>query len=184
MPSSLLAAIPAEVLQRAARIKLAAFDVDGVLTDGSLWFGADGTEVKGFHVHDGLGLKLLTENGIEVAFISARNSTVAAARAKELGITRVYQGERDKQGRLRALCAELHLAVDEASYTGDDLPDLGAMSVAGLAVAVANAHPWVGERAHWRTRLNGGGGAVREVCDLILAAQGKSAAILSRHLSA
>ena len=171
-----------DLRQRAARIRLAAFDVDGVLTDGSLWFGPDGQEVKGFHVHDGLGLKLLEEAGIAVAFISARNSSVAAARARELGIVRVHQGERDKRTRLTRLCEELGIGSEQASYMGDDLPDLAPLSIAGLAIAPANAHPWVAARVHWQTRRAGGAGAVREACDLILEAQGHADAVLARHL--
>ncbi len=171
-----------DLRQRASRIRLAAFDVDGVLTDGSLWFGLDGQEVKGFHVHDGLGLKLLEEAGIAVAFISARNSSVAAARARELGIVRVHQGERDKRARLSRLCEELGIGPEQASYMGDDLPDLAPLAIAGLAIAPANAHPWVAARVHWQTRLAGGAGAVREACDVILDAQGQADAVLARHL--
>jgi len=171
-----LADLPADLLARAAAIRLAAFDVDGTLTDGRLWYGEDGHEAKLFHVHDGLGLKRLQANGVQVAFVTARISHPVALRAEELGIAHVYQGQGDKRGCLQSLLEALHLAPEQAAFTGDDLPDLPAMRLAGLAVAVANAHPWVAEAAHWQTRLAGGMGAAREVCDLILHAQGKDVA--------
>jgi 3-deoxy-D-manno-octulosonate 8-phosphate phosphatase (KDO 8-P phosphatase) len=169
-----LADLPADVLDRAARIRLAVFDVDGTLTDGRLWYGEDGHETKVFHVHDGLGLKQLQANGVQVALITARISHPVALRAQELDIAHVYQGQSDKRACLLELLDALHLSPDQAAFVGDDLPDLPPMRVAGLAVAVANAHPWVTEQAHWQTGKRGGDGAAREVCDLILHAQGKS----------
>jgi len=171
-----LANLPADVLARAAKIRLATFDVDGTLTDGRLWYSESGHETKVFHVHDGLGLKRLQANGIHVAIISARISHPLALRAEELDIAHVYQGQGDKRECLRQIIEALNIQPEEAAFVGDDLPDLTAMSVCGLAIAVANAHPWVAERAHWQTQLAGGMGAVREVCDLILHAQGKTAA--------
>jgi 3-deoxy-D-manno-octulosonate 8-phosphate phosphatase (KDO 8-P phosphatase) len=178
----LLNDIPADIRERAARVKLAIFDVDGVLTDGRLWYAEDGREMKSFHVHDGLGLKRLRANGIEVAIITARISHLVALRTAELGIAHVYQGQEDKRVSFEQLLHALHLRADECAYTGDDLPDLAVMSQVGLAVAVANAHPWVRDRAHWRTRLQGGAGAVREVSDLLLCAQGKGEAELAHYL--
>lgn len=166
--------LPAELLARAARIRLAVFDVDGTLTDGRLWYGEDGRETKVFHVHDGLGLKLLQSHGVEVALITARISHPVALRAEELKIAHVYQGQSDKLACFRELLAALDLDAEQAAFIGDDLPDLPPMRQAGLAVAVANAHPWVAEQAHWRTGKTGGLGAAREVCDLILLAQGKA----------
>ncbi|GGA08294.1 KdsC family phosphatase [Dyella caseinilytica] len=171
-----LANLPADLLARAAKIRLAAFDVDGTLTDGRLWYSESGHETKVFHVHDGLGLKRLQANGIHVAIISARISHPLALRAEELDIAHVYQGQNDKRECLRQILEALNLRPEEVAFVGDDLPDLPAMANCGLAVAVANAHPWVVERAHWQTQLGGGMGAVREVCDLILHAQGKTAA--------
>lgn len=169
-----LADLPADLLARAAKIRLVAFDVDGTLTDGRLWYGEDGRETKVFHVHDGLGLKRLQANGVQVALITARISHPVALRAEELDIAHVYQGQNDKRSCLRELIDALHLTPEQVGFVGDDLPDLPAMRIAGLAVAVANAHPWVAEQAHWQTGLGGGMGAAREVCDLILHAQGKS----------
>ncbi|WP_329741105.1 HAD-IIIA family hydrolase [Dyella sp. A6] len=171
-----LADLPAPLLTRAAGIRLAAFDVDGTLTDGRLYYDESGHETKVFHVHDGLGLKRLQANGVQVAFITARISHPVALRAEELDIAHVYQGQGDKRTCLLQLLEALKLTPEQAAFVGDDLPDLPPMHIAGLAVAVANAHPWVAEAAHWQTRLAGGNGAVREVCDLILHAQGKLAA--------
>jgi 3-deoxy-D-manno-octulosonate 8-phosphate phosphatase (KDO 8-P phosphatase) len=168
--------LPADLLARAAGIRLVAFDVDGTLTDGRLWYGEDGRETKVFHVHDGLGLKRLQANGVQVAFVTARISHPVALRAEELEIAHVYQGQGDKRTCLLQLLEALELAPEQAAFVGDDLPDLPPMRVAGLAVAVANAHPWVAEAAHWQTRLAGGMGAAREVCDLVLHAQGKAGA--------
>jgi 3-deoxy-D-manno-octulosonate 8-phosphate phosphatase (KDO 8-P phosphatase) len=167
-----LADIPADILARAAKIRLAVFDVDGTLTDGRLWYGEDGRETKVFHVHDGLGLKQLQENGIRVAIITGRISHPVALRAEELDITHVYQGQDDKRVCLAQLLEALKLTPEQVAFVGDDLPDLAPMRDAGLAVAVANAHPWIAEAAHWQTRRSGGMGAAREVCDLILLAQG------------
>ena len=176
MPTDHPANIPPDLLARAAKIRVAAFDVDGTLTDGRLWYGEDGHETKVFHVHDGLGLKRLQANGVQVALITARISHPVALRAEELDIAHVYQGQGDKRACLEALLEALDLTPEQAAFVGDDLPDLPPMRIAGLAVAVANAHPWVAEAAHWQTRLSGGMGAAREACDLILHAQGRDAA--------
>ena len=172
--SSYLADLSTDILARAAKIRLAVFDVDGTLTDGRLWYAEDGHETKVFHVHDGLGLKRLQANGVKVALITARISHPVALRAEELEITHVYQGQADKRTCLRELLDALHLRAEQTAYVGDDLPDLAPMRMVGLAVAVANAHPWIVQEAHWQTRQRGGEGAAREVCDLILYAQGKS----------
>jgi 3-deoxy-D-manno-octulosonate 8-phosphate phosphatase (KDO 8-P phosphatase) len=165
--------LPADILQRAARIKLAIFDVDGVLTDGKLWYGADGSEFKAFHAHDGAGMKQLMAAGVEIAVITARKSHVVSVRMAELGVVHEYQGRADKLACFEHLIAALKLAPEDVCYTGDDVVDLPPMLRVGLSIAPANAHPFVRERAMWRTRNSGGNGAAREVCDLILAAQGK-----------
>jgi 3-deoxy-D-manno-octulosonate 8-phosphate phosphatase (KDO 8-P phosphatase) len=176
MSKDYLADVPADLLARAAKIRLAAFDVDGTLTDGRLLYTESGHETKVFHVHDGLGLKRLQAHGVEVAIVSARISHPVALRAEELDIAHVYQGQHDKRECLQQIIEALNLQPEQVAFVGDDLPDIPAMRVAGLAIAVANAHPWVIEQAHWQTRLSGGLGAAREVCDLILHAQGKTAA--------
>jgi 3-deoxy-D-manno-octulosonate 8-phosphate phosphatase (KDO 8-P phosphatase) len=174
-----LSGIPDDILRRAARIRLAAFDVDGTLTDGRIWLDAAGNESKAFHIHDGLGLKLLEAQGIHVALITARNSEAARARGRELGLKHVYIGVEDKRVCLLRLADELGLARDEIAYMGDDLPDLSAFAVAGLAVAPADAHHWTHDRAHWVTRQRGGEGAARALCDLILSARGLVATVIA-----
>lgn len=163
--------IPHAVLERARRVRLVTFDVDGTLTDGRLWLTEDGREIKAFHVHDGLGIKRLREHGIEVALVSARISHAVELRAEQLGIDHVYQAATDKRARLEAILKALGLAAEHACYVGDDLPDLPPMRLCGFAVAVADARAEVAAAAHWRTRAAGGAGAAREVSDFILAAQ-------------
>ncbi|UXI67494.1 KdsC family phosphatase [Tahibacter amnicola] len=179
MPSITPPDLPPPVAERAARIRLAVFDVDGVLTDGKLWYAEDQRELKAFHVHDGLGLKRLLANGIEVAVITARMSHLVTERMAELGVAHVYQGQKDKLACLGQLLEALHLDAVQVCYTGDDLPDLRVMRACGLAIAPANAHPWITAHAHFQTRLAGGNGAVREVCDLLLGAQGRAEAELA-----
>jgi 3-deoxy-D-manno-octulosonate 8-phosphate phosphatase (KDO 8-P phosphatase) len=174
--------ISADIRTRAARIKLAVFDVDGVLTDGKLWYAEDGHELKAFHVHDGLGLKRLLANGIEVAIITARLSPLVTERMAELGVAHVYQGQSDKLACFEQLRSALKLDAADVAYTGDDLPDLKVMMRVGLAIAPTNAHPWVAARAHWRTEHAGGTGVAREVCDLLLAAQGKAESELANWI--
>lgn len=169
---------------RAAGLRLAAFDVDGTLTDGRLLFSDDGRELKSFDVHDGQGLKLLAGIGIEIALITARTSPLVARRAADLGIRHVIQGSHDKGAALSALCASLRIAPQAAAFMGDDLPDLAAMAVAGFCVAPANAHAWVSQRVDWLTQARGGAGAVREFCDFVIEAQGRSADVLARFAPA
>lgn len=172
------------VTAKAERVRLAIFDVDGVLTDGRLILGDDGTEHKAFHVRDGLGLVLMREAGLKVAIISARQSRVTAERMAALGIEYVYQGSQDKAQTYSALLDELDLPAADTAYVGDDLVDLPVLNRAGLAVAVADAHPLVRERADFVTAAAGGRGAVREVCELILDAQQRLAPLLARYTDA
>ncbi|MCS3904204.1 3-deoxy-D-manno-octulosonate 8-phosphate phosphatase (KDO 8-P phosphatase) [Methylohalomonas lacus] len=172
------------VTAKAERVRLAIFDVDGVLTDGRLILGDDGTEHKAFHVRDGLGLVLMREAGLKVAIISARQSQVTAERMAALGIEYVYQGSQDKAQTYSALLDELDLPAADTAYVGDDLVDLPVLNRAGLAVAVADAHPLVRERADFVTAAAGGRGAVREVCELILDAQQRLAPLLARYTDA
>jgi len=168
---SALLASPA-VLARAARVELLALDVDGVLTDGRLYLGDNGVEYKTFFSRDGHGIKLLMAAGVAVAVITGRRSKVVADRMAALGVTHVYQGDDRKRPVFDRLLAELDIDAARAAYVGDDLVDLPVMRTCGLAVAVADADPRVVARAHWRTTNPGGRGAVREVCELILAARG------------
>ena len=169
--------VSADVLRRAAAVRLACFDVDGTLTDGRLYFDGAGGEAKAFHVSDGQGLVLLRRHGIEVAFITARHGQAAERRAAELGV-QMFAGAKDKLAQVQRLCGERGLGLEQAAFMGDDLPDLRVMAQVGLAVAPANAHPWIAARAHWRTVRAGGEGAARELCDLLLDAQDHFDALL------
>lgn len=159
----------------ARQLKLMAFDVDGVMTDGSLYYGAEGEAFKVFNTLDGHGLKRLAASGVTLAIITGRNSPMVARRAADLGITQVIQGREDKGIALAALAAELGMDADVCGYMGDDEPDVSALTWAALAFAVPNAHTSVKAVACHVTTADGGKGAVREVCDLLLAARRKSA---------
>ena len=167
---------------RAARIKLVAFDIDGVMTDGGLHYSDDGHEFKTFNVQDGLGIVLMKRAGIEVAIITGRTSNVVSCRAKDLGIEHVFHGVGDKRTVAGKLLEQLGLAWSELAFMGDDLIDLKAMAQCGLAIAPANARPIAKERAHVVTEAAGGHGAVREAVELILAAQGKLDAAFAPYL--
>ena len=167
--------------QRAAAVRLLVLDVDGVLTDGRLYFGADGEELKVFDVRDGHGVKLLREAGVEVAILSARRSPIVERRARELGVATVIQGAADKGAALADLLRALQVSPEHCGYVGDDWPDLGAISQAGFAATVADAVPEVRRAAHWISAAPGGRGAVRELAEFILRAQGCFDAMLRRH---
>ena len=171
------------LIEKAANIKLAVFDVDGVLTNGQLILGESGNEYKAFHVRDGHGLVMLLESGCHIAVITARSSNIVAERMASLGIKYVYQGEKDKGARLMSLIDELGIERDQVAYTGDDVIDLPAMTKVGLPIAVADARPEVKEQAAWVTEERGGQGAVREVCELIMKAQGKFDERIKAYLS-
>ncbi len=172
-------ACPDEVVARARRIRLIGFDVDGTLTDGRLVYGGDGQDAKAFHVQDGMGLVLLREAGIQVALVTARNSSEVERRGRELGLPHVHVGERGKLACMQRIAVQLGVGMDEVAFMGDDLPDLAAMRAAGLAIAPANAHTWALDVAHWTTPRRGGEGAARDACDLLLHAQGRTGAILA-----
>lgn len=153
-----------------------AFDVDGVLTDGTLWYSRNGEVVKGFHVLDGHGLRLLKESGILVALLTGRQGPIVDRRAAELGIDIVRQGVRNKADVLQELAQEYGFDMEQTGFMGDDLIDLGALQRAGLAASVPNAPSYITQAAHWVSERPGGHGAARECCDLILASQGRLAA--------
>jgi 3-deoxy-D-manno-octulosonate 8-phosphate phosphatase (KDO 8-P phosphatase) len=155
-----------------ADIRLLALDVDGVLTDGQLYFGNDGEELKSFSTLDGQGIKLLQDAGIAVALITARESTLVARRAANLGIKHVHQGRHDKLSALLDLTRDLALDLAQVAYIGDDLPDLACIRRVGLGITVPNGHGSVKQYARMITAARGGQGAVREVCDFILKSQG------------
>ncbi|WP_176492882.1 HAD family hydrolase [Cobetia sp. 5-25-4-2] len=180
--TSLAEDYPQDIIDRSRRVRLLALDVDGVLTDNRLQYDANGVETKSFHVQDGHGLKLILRSGIRVALITGRSSPMVERRAKELGIQDVIQGREDKLVALTNLCREHDIALDEVAYCGDDLPDREAIRRVGLGVSVPNAMPYVMSEANWVTTRQGGDGAVREICDLLLKAQGHWASVLDTYL--
>ncbi|HAT30218.1 MAG TPA: phenylphosphate carboxylase subunit delta [Janthinobacterium sp.] len=167
---------------RAARVKLMIFDVDGVLTDGSLHFGPDGEMMKTFNVHDGLGIKLLQESGVQTSIISARRSPIVTRRASDLGIGHVHQGGHDKLTPFLALLQSTGLSAEQCGFIGDDVVDLPILSRVGFAVGVPNGSLEVRRRAHFITAAAGGRGAVREVCELLLRAQGNYDTVMAQFL--
>jgi len=170
-----LARVPASVRERASGVRLMVFDVDGVLTDGSLWYGEAGEVCKRFHALDGYGLKMLMESGLQVALVTGRTGGIVARRAAELGIADVVQGCRDKGAALAELAGRHHLALEQTGFMGDDIIDLPAMQKASFAASVTGAPGYVAQIAHWVASVPAGQGAARECCDLILAAQGRLA---------
>jgi 3-deoxy-D-manno-octulosonate 8-phosphate phosphatase (KDO 8-P phosphatase) len=154
-----------------SQIRLLVLDVDGVLTDGRLRYGASGEVEKMFHVRDGYGIKAVLAAGIAVAVISGRDSAAVTRRCSELGIRHLYQGTEDKGPVFKQLLSKLAIVARQCACIGDDQPDVALLAQAGLAIAVADAHPVAIAAAHRRTRLPGGAGAVREVCDWLLAAR-------------
>jgi 3-deoxy-D-manno-octulosonate 8-phosphate phosphatase (KDO 8-P phosphatase) len=162
---------PAAVLERARGIAVVSFDVDGVLTDGRIVYSDDGRETKAFHVQDGSAIKMLEAAGIEVALITGRSSPMVDRRAGELGIAHVLQGVRDKAAALDGVLQQLGLGPAAAAHIGDDLPDLPLFERVGLAIGVPNGHPSALARTHYVTRLAGGQGVAREVCELLLRAR-------------
>jgi 3-deoxy-D-manno-octulosonate 8-phosphate phosphatase (KDO 8-P phosphatase) len=164
-----------ELAARARAIRLAAFDVDGVMTDGTLYIGAQGEAFKPFNILDGQGIKLLQSAGIAVAIITGRSSEAVAWRGRELGIGHVVQGAQDKVAELRTLAEGRGLDLAQCSFMGDDLADLEAMRACGLAVSVPNGVALVKEAAHYVTSTFGGKGAVREYCEWLLGQRGQLA---------
>jgi len=160
------------ILEKAALIRLVLFDVDGVLTDGSLYLGPDGEEYKAFYARDGMGMKMLQSTGVIIGIITARKSPVVTHRMQSLGIKHIFQGQSDKLIVFKQLCEQLQLAPQQVAYVGDDINDVPVMLQTGLAIACADAHFSAVDNAHWQTHAAGGRGAVREVCDLIMQAQG------------
>jgi 3-deoxy-D-manno-octulosonate 8-phosphate phosphatase (KDO 8-P phosphatase) len=169
--------------ERIKPLRLIAFDVDGVLTDGGLYLSDSGEEFKRFNSLDGHGLKMLKASGLELAIITGRTSKCVALRARNLGITRLYQGVEDKLAAMQSLLAELKLAPEAAAYMGDDVVDLPVLSRVGLALSVPAAPQVVRDHAHYVSQREGGHGAVREVCELILVTQNTLDAQLAPYLN-
>jgi len=161
-----------DILQKAAKIKLVIFDVDGVLTDGSLFIGDDGQEYKAFNSKDGHGMRMLQDGGVDIAIITGRVSKVVEHRVKDLGIRHVYQGKRQKLPAYEELKKIVGLNDEDIAYVGDDVVDLPVMVRVGLAICVQDGHPYVKKHAHWITEHGGGRGAGRDVCEMILEAKG------------
>lgn len=167
--------------EKAQHIKLLALDVDGVMTDGSVVYGNSGEELKFFNIKDGLGIKLLQGAGIEVAIITGRSSVLLERRARELGIEAIMQGREDKRIALNELAAARGLELTETAYMGDDLPDLGAITAAGIGACPADAVEVVRDAADWIATSRGGHGAVRELAEMLLHARGQLAAVIESY---
>ncbi len=176
-----LARVSPLVIERAREVRLMAFDIDGVLTDGGLWYGENGELVKRFNSLDGYGLRMLRESGIEVAFITGRKGPIVARRAAELGIELVQQGVRDKVQALCAMALDLGCTLDQAGFMGDDIMDLAALQRVGFSASVPNAPAYISQAVHWVASSAGGHGAARECCDIILAAQGRLGTFLAAN---
>lgn len=171
-----------EVFERAKKIRLLLLDVDGILTDGQISFSSTGEEFKSFCVIDGMGIKLLQRAGIEVGIISSRYSKVTELRARELGIKLIYQGKFSKLDIFERIITKQELSPEEVAYMGDDWVDIPVLKRVGLAIGVPNACEPVNEFVHYVTNKPGGKGAVREVCELLLKAQGKWELLLESYL--
>ncbi len=172
-----------KIVGAAKKVRLLIFDVDGVLTDGGLILGDDGQEYKVFNSKDGHGMKMLQNSGVEIGVITARESQLVKIRMEGLGVRHLYQGQSEKLPAFLGLIARLGLTPEQVAYVGDDVLDLPIMLRVGLSVAVADAHPLVREKADWTTRLGGGKGAAREVCDFIMQVQGTLDAALQPYLA-
>jgi 3-deoxy-D-manno-octulosonate 8-phosphate phosphatase (KDO 8-P phosphatase) len=171
-----------DIHEKAARIRLLIFDVDGVLTDGSLFVGDDGQEYKAFNSRDGHGIKMLQKYGVEIAIITGRSSQVVEHRMANLGITHIYQGKLEKLPAYEELRKKLGISAEETAYVGDDVVDLPVMRRVGLAIAVQDAHPLVRQHSHWQTPSTGGRGAARDVCEMLMEAKGVLQDELGRYL--
>ena len=170
-----------DILERAKRVKLLILDIDGVMTDGRIIYSIYGDELKFFDVTDGFGITLLRRAGIRTAIITAKKSRIVKMRAKDMRVNYVYQGFHDKLAALNKILRKTRLKAEEICFIGDDLIDMPVLKRAGLAVAVPNAMEEVRQNAHFTTSKTGGRGAVREICDLILKAQGKWDAVTSKY---
>lgn len=183
MSAAPAAALPREVLERAKRVRLMVFDVDGVLTDGRLWYGPEGESFKVFYAADGHGLKMLAASGVRVALLSGRRAAAVERRAAELGIALVLQGIDDKRPAFERLLAQTGVDAEVAGFMGDELVDLPVMMRCGFACAPCAAPEFVRRHAHFVSRAPGGGGAVRELCELIMQTQGTLETQLASYLS-
>ena len=175
-------ALSQDIAERARRIKLLVLDVDGVLTDGRLFIGSGGEILKAFHTHDGHGIKMLQQSGTACAVLTARDDAAVGTRVAQLGIRHYFKGVHDKKTAYAALREEAGVSEEACAFVGDDVIDLPVMTRCGLPVAVENAHGFVKQHARWITHKSGGAGAVREVCDLLMHAQGHLQSALAEYL--
>lgn len=180
-PEDVTAPLPQDLIERARAARMLVFDIDGVLTDGSLFFGDDGQEYKAFNSRDGHGIKMLRASGVEVGIITGRTSQVVLHRARNLGVTHIFQGAEDKLEAFHALLRDMALAPAQIAYMGDDIVDLPVLKRCGLAFTVPDAPPEVIAHCHHVTRAAAGRGAGREACELIMRAQGAWAAQLALY---
>jgi 3-deoxy-D-manno-octulosonate 8-phosphate phosphatase (KDO 8-P phosphatase) len=171
-----------DIQKKAQSIRLLILDVDGVLTNGTIYYGTDGIELKGFHIHDGMGIKLLQKAGIPVAIISGKNSEPVARRLQDLNVEHVFLGHTDKLPIYESLKQKLGFSDQDIAYVGDDLPDLPLLRRTGLAITVPGAPALITEHVDYITKNSGGAGAVREVCELILKAQNKYEIMVESYL--
>lgn len=172
-----------EVLNRAKNIKLIIFDVDGVLTDGSLFYGDDGQEYKAFNSRDGHGMKMLQETGVQIGIITGRTSEVVLHRMKNLQVQHIYQGRLEKLPAFEELIGKLGISAEHVAYVGDDVVDLPIMIRVGLAITVPGAHDLAKQHAHWITSKPAGAGAARDICEMIMKAQGTYDALIAKYLA-
>ncbi|MCC2617847.1 3-deoxy-manno-octulosonate-8-phosphatase KdsC [Aestuariibacter halophilus] len=170
--TTLYGELPTALLARFADIRLLALDVDGVFSDGRIYLGNQGEELKAFHTLDGYGIKAIMTLGVDVAVITGRRSSLVEQRMQALGVRYIIQGEEDKQHALSKLQQQLGFSAQQVAAMGDDMPDLGMFACAGLSISVPDGHPFVQQQADYITQRSGGFGAVREICDHILQAQG------------
>jgi 3-deoxy-D-manno-octulosonate 8-phosphate phosphatase (KDO 8-P phosphatase) len=171
-----------DIFERAKQIRLVIFDVDGVLTDGSLYLGDNGQEYKAFHSRDGHGMKMLQKTGVALAVITGRSSEVVRIRMESLGVAHLYQGRSDKLPAYEDLKETVGLRDEQIAYVGDDVVDLPDMRRVGLSIAVADAHSLVHRHSHWQTQSRGGKGAARDVCELVMEAQGTLSEMTGAYL--
>lgn len=171
LSNTLYGQVDSEVIKKARAIKLLVCDIDGVFSDGRIYLGNNGEELKAFNTKDGFGMKAITDNGITTAVITGRKSAIVENRMKALNVSFIVQGKEDKLPALQQIAHQLNLSAEQIAYIGDDVPDIACIEHVGLGVAVNDAHPSVKNASNYITFLNGGCGAVRELCDLIMQSQ-------------
>ncbi|MBT0585440.1 3-deoxy-manno-octulosonate-8-phosphatase KdsC [Alteromonas oceanisediminis] len=170
--STLYGEIDSRIIAQLSNIQLLVCDVDGVFSDGRIYLGEHNEEFKAFHTRDGFGVKALVRSGVDVAIVTGRQSQIVARRMQALNVKYIVQGSENKADAMQSLLSQTTLTPSQVAAVGDDVPDLGLFKSAGLAIAVADAHPLVKQHANWVLSERGGFGAVRQVCDLILDARG------------